>query len=358
MVSVVSMNDEGLNLLALCIFALFFIVAAIFGSTIREAICKFLRNIHPRIMFIVFAVAVLCESLTPVVEEALEQLHFFFSPSEKSNNSTSEEPNNNKQKDFLKVFFKVYKNRANTCLGFFFTDDTPIEFYLAFSNEENDEIGLAFEKLISEKTRHIYCQFNLSDLYQKLRIKTWDADLNQIEISDPDYNKLTNRQKTCQTCAERKVIAKVCEEHHQFTDKNRLVIFTKYAPCEYCLSLIHELNNDANLGLVIHVICVDFLKWLKDNEKKLENVDNILTHANQILSAIDTSTHPTNSNNQKEALRKIATEQAKSMLEDNIPADPIKKVLSILSRHNSNAHLTNEEIESLASGRLQGGSQL
>ena len=187
--------------------------------------------------------------------------------------------------DKWKKFIQNYQSNCNTCFGLLFDGECDSKIYLAFSNNkaESDKIGQDFDN----GTNHIYCQYSADKLNEILPVYTLDTDLEPIKSDKLD--KLNDYQKKHQTCAERKIMARVLNDCGLLHTGKRckkasndlsLVLFTKLAPCEFCRQLIMEYKDSIN----IKVLYIDFMKLMIENVGDLSDLSE--KHQATLIAAL------------------------------------------------------------------------
>lgn len=140
--------------------------------------------------------------------------------------------------------------KKNMCFGKLFCDDEEKMEFLAFSDEISDleKIGKNFQ--MSGKKR-VYCQYTFEQIRKILPLER-STPLGGKMIM-PEYC-MREREKGHQTCAERKILAKVQENYYETMEENKkkkylLNLYTPMKPCEDCLSLIEKNNGWENCDI-------------------------------------------------------------------------------------------------------------
>ena len=260
------------------------------------------------------------------------------------------------------------KNGTNTCFGLLCRNGEAHRFFLAFSNEkkQSNTLGRKFENDRADPPR-IYCQYSYQELREKVPLSIPGP---HSELIIPD--ELTSRQKTHQSCSERKILARLLDDcaadlKPDAAVKLRLILFTKYQACEFCQLFIDNLQKEYDGKLGINVLYTDYVQLMlkykddlvaikEEHEKPLNIFDKLIKSLairkpeREIVQPARSSKETQNKHLKKIAYR-ICRElakgtEAKSEVEKKAQSEIIKQVLKQLNTDNSNC-LTDEMIDEI-----------
>lgn len=263
---------------------------------------------------------------------------------------------NANENDIAELKKKYQKTDRNVGLGLLLKENKPLKFYLAFSDEGKlcDKLGKEFEKR-SNEIPYIYCHYSYEELHEKLPLAILAPDLGPMYPDDPN-----SRQKTHQTCSERKIIANFMDEHsdelHSETAANLcLVLFTKFAPCEFCTPFIQEIKERYEKNLQIKVLHIDNINEMLNHKKELidinkkysktlKNMEKLwLMFPKETKKAEKAQTVSTRDKvNEKllKEMKSIAYAQCFSLIKNKTPQDIVKQTLKHLK-------LSDEQIDEI-----------
>lgn len=263
---------------------------------------------------------------------------------------------NANENDIAELKNKYQKTDRNVCLGLLLKGEKPLHLYLAFSDESPlcDKLGKEFEKS-SKELPYVYCQYTFDELHEKVPLAIAGPD------NEPMYpDELGSWQRTHQTCSERKIIAKLIDEHsdelHSETAANLcLVLFTKFGPCEFCTPFISEIKKRYRKNLQIRVLHIDnieemlrhkkeFIAINKEHKKVLDNMEKLwLMFPKETKKAEKAQTVSTRDKvNEKllKEMKSIAYAQCFSLIKNKTPQDIVKQTLKHLK-------LSDEQIDEI-----------
>lgn len=254
---------------------------------------------------------------------------------------------NANENDIAELKKTYQKNDKNVCLGLLLKGEKPLYFYLAFSDEGKtcDKLGKEFEK--SSKTiPYIYCQYSYEELHEKVPLAILAPNLSPMYPEEHD-----SRQRTHQTCSERKIIAKLIDEHSDELNSKTaanlcLILFTKFAPCEFCTPFISEINKRYKNNLQVRVLHIDNISEMLNHQKELiainkkysktlKNMEKIrLMFPKETKKSEKTQTVSTRDKVNEKLLKKlksIAYAQCILLIKNNTPQDIVKQTLNSLN---------------------------
>jgi hypothetical protein len=262
-------------------------------------------------------------------------------------------------------FINKYQGKDNTCFGLLFEKENNFKMYLAFSNsnDKSNKLGNDF----ANNSNKFYCQYDGRQLSQKLPFIILDHNFLPVESTE-----LYDREQKHQTCAERKIIAKVLDQYkdtHLNNENNAqeeelcLTLFTKFAPCEHCQLLIEHLREKYYGKLKIKVLYINYLRSM--NACSDEAADKELQKGiNDLLTLIDKTSKYQNASKKKQPAKNsqaqekkrnkqkkrllsiIAHKQYSIMKQAGMNEESIRNTLMCLSINNKDL-LTTDDIASI-----------
>ena len=268
---------------------------------------------------------------------------------------------------FRKRFDESYlKNKKRCiCFGILYDKQTPLGSFLAFSddNDNHNKLGRRFQEE-KQGIPRFFCEYS----YEKLE------GLVPVAIPGPDdeaiipSGELFDIHKTRQTCAERKVVAKLKELYgDEFqnlgTQRAELILLMTFTPCPYCAVMIKGINKEFGDRLQIHSIYVDLIRYfLREKEallrekKEYEKSINSYHRFYQLFAKPevvkpDADVNSTKSEvskqeeHAKKMVRDIAIRMGKTMAQEGLSDVQIKSILGgLLSTDGSAEGLTEDQI--------------
>jgi hypothetical protein len=164
------------------------------------------------------------------------------------------------------------KNKKHCiCFGILYDGTRTQGSFLSFSDDkpEHNLIGKRFQEG-KEGIERYFCQFTYDELANKVPLGMPGPKGELIQPS----GELFDRQKTRQTCAERKVVAKLVDLYGlqvqiPETESAVLVLLTNFEPCTNCSSMIRDINERCGDKFQIQSIYVDLIGYILQEKDSL-----------------------------------------------------------------------------------------